>query len=68
MGLFKEIEDDIKELRHLSELIRKYSECLLFRSNINDKYNYNPQLCELLKNKINILVEKHEKLKIKLIN
>jgi hypothetical protein len=68
MNLLKELENDFKKIIHISELIGKYSECLLFRSNINDKYNYNPNLCELLKNKIDYLIEEQETLKNKWIN
>jgi hypothetical protein len=68
MSLLKELENDIKKLIDISELIGKYSERLLFISNINDKHNYNPNLCELLKNKIDYLIEEQESLKNKWIS
>lgn len=68
MNLLKELENDIKKIIHISESIGKYSECLLFRSNINDKYNYNQKLCDLLKTKISNLMQEKESLKNKWIN
>jgi hypothetical protein len=68
MSLLKELENDIKKIIHISELIGRYSELLTVRSNINDKYNYNPDLCELLKTKIKVLTEEQDKLKNRWIN